>query len=320
MKRCPTCQSTYTDDTLRFCLQDGTPLVSVGRGDGPNVADPGKTLVMDSPGRRPDEPPPTEILNPASLPTAPSSNKPLTTPQHPRPTEEVPYDFATSPLPSQAAQPPPANKNSSFVIPVAIAATVLVLALAGLGAWLLLGNRDGAGAGNTRADGERTTRTPPPANTGSSPTASPAPASPAPTPAASASSVDVAAVRNEVTTLLNGWTGASMARDLDAHMSYYADTLDTYYTKSNVSASVVRADRAQAYNTYSSLDIDLSNVAITPDSTGERATAVFDKTWEFEGDEKSTSGSVQQKLWLAKIGGRWRITGEKDLQVYYVNK
>jgi len=111
-----------------------------------------------------------------------------------------------------------------------------------------------------------------------------------------------------------------MSRDLDAHMSYYADTLDTYYMKSQVSASVVRADRAQAYSTYSSLDIDLSNVEITPDSTGERATAIFDKTWDFEGDEKSTSGSVQQKLWLAKIGGRWRITGEKDLQVYYVNK
>jgi hypothetical protein len=318
MKRCPTCQSTYTDDTLRFCLQDGTPLVSASRGDGPSVADAGKTLVMDSPERRHEEPPPTEILNAASLPTAPSSNKPLTIPQHPRPTGAVPHDFATSPLPPQQQTQPPARKNTALVIPVAIAATVLVLALAGLGAWLLLGNRNGAGPGNTRADGERTTRTP--ANTSSSPVASPAPASPAPTPAASSSPVDAAAVRSEVTTLLNGWRESSMARDLDAHMSYYADTLDTYYTKSNVSASVVRADRAQAYNTYSSLDIDLSNIEVTPDSTGERATAVFDKTWEFEGEEKSTSGSVQQKLWLAKTGGRWRITGEKDLQVYYVNK
>lgn len=28
MKRCPTCRRTYADDTLRFCLEDGTTLVS----------------------------------------------------------------------------------------------------------------------------------------------------------------------------------------------------------------------------------------------------------------------------------------------------
>jgi len=30
MKQCPTCQSQYTDDTLQFCLQDGSPLKPVG--------------------------------------------------------------------------------------------------------------------------------------------------------------------------------------------------------------------------------------------------------------------------------------------------
>ncbi|HEY0426197.1 MAG TPA: hypothetical protein VGC76_00195 [Pyrinomonadaceae bacterium] len=29
-KRCPRCQSTYTDPTLSFCLSDGTPLESSG--------------------------------------------------------------------------------------------------------------------------------------------------------------------------------------------------------------------------------------------------------------------------------------------------
>ncbi len=29
MKRCSLCHSTYTDGTLKFCLQDGTPLVAV---------------------------------------------------------------------------------------------------------------------------------------------------------------------------------------------------------------------------------------------------------------------------------------------------
>ncbi len=29
MKHCPNCQTTYTDNTLRFCLKDGTPLSDV---------------------------------------------------------------------------------------------------------------------------------------------------------------------------------------------------------------------------------------------------------------------------------------------------
>lgn len=38
MKRCPTCNSTYTNDTLRFCLQDGAALVNVD--DAPYSSDP----------------------------------------------------------------------------------------------------------------------------------------------------------------------------------------------------------------------------------------------------------------------------------------
>ena len=30
MKQCPTCRTNYSDDTLRFCLEDGTPLVDSG--------------------------------------------------------------------------------------------------------------------------------------------------------------------------------------------------------------------------------------------------------------------------------------------------
>lgn len=29
MKQCPSCKTTYTDDSLQFCLSDGTPLVSM---------------------------------------------------------------------------------------------------------------------------------------------------------------------------------------------------------------------------------------------------------------------------------------------------
>jgi ketosteroid isomerase-like protein len=306
MKRCPTCQSTYTDDSLRFCLQDGATLLSMSgsSGGGPTVPDQEKTLLINS-RERTNEPPQTEIL-PAVQPTIASPRTPQTTPQSFLPTGMGVQDRVTTP------QRP---KSNALIIPLTIAATVLVLAVVGLGAWLLLSDKQSAANGNTRVDRQsRTTNT----QTTSSPAASAAPtaASPTPTP----SPVNVAAVREEVTDALNGWADSSTQRDIERQMSYYADTLDVYYTKTNVSASVVRMDRQRAYDTFSTLDIELSNVQITPDATAQRATVVLDKTWSFEGEEKSTSGSVQQELRLAKIDGRWRITGEKDLQVYYVNR
>lgn len=50
MKRCPTCNRTFNDDSLSFCLDDGTPLAFEGSG-----PDSEATLVSPSP-RPPDAP------------------------------------------------------------------------------------------------------------------------------------------------------------------------------------------------------------------------------------------------------------------------
>lgn len=261
---------------------------------------------------RSSDPPPTEILSPSVMPTIASTRTPVTAPQSSRPTEMSAQDFAAPPPPPQ--QRP---KSNALVIPITIAATVLVLAVGGLGAWLLFGGKQNNGSGNVRVDRDRTTGTQPSGSPVATATTTPSVAqTPSPTP----SPVNMATLRKDVTDTLNGWAQSSMERDIDAQMSYYADTLDIYYTKTNVSASVVRADRERAYDTYSTLDIKLSNIVITPDPSGQLANAILDKTWIFENDEKSNSGSVQQEIRLAKKDGRWLIIGEKDLQVYYVNK
>ena len=41
MKRCPTCKRTFDDDTLSFCLEDGSPLMA----EGPSRSDSQETLV-----------------------------------------------------------------------------------------------------------------------------------------------------------------------------------------------------------------------------------------------------------------------------------
>jgi hypothetical protein len=58
MKSCPTCNKTFTDPNLSFCVDDGTPLVS--------VAAPADETTVVSPlsGERQSIPPPTEVYRP----------------------------------------------------------------------------------------------------------------------------------------------------------------------------------------------------------------------------------------------------------------
>jgi len=59
MKRCPKCNRTYRDDTLRFCLEDGARLAE--------ASDSNPTVVRDA------DPPPTEIMYQRSAPTLKAS-------------------------------------------------------------------------------------------------------------------------------------------------------------------------------------------------------------------------------------------------------
>jgi hypothetical protein len=53
MKKCPTCNKTYSDDSMSFCLEDGAPLLSVGGTDAPSPGsgqfDPNMTIPFTPP-------------------------------------------------------------------------------------------------------------------------------------------------------------------------------------------------------------------------------------------------------------------------------
>ena len=66
MKQCPTCRTTYTDETLKFCLADGSTLVDLGS--------EAETFVR--PGVRVDVSPPTYPTVPTSTP-APAKGSPV---------------------------------------------------------------------------------------------------------------------------------------------------------------------------------------------------------------------------------------------------
>jgi hypothetical protein len=57
MKICPTCNQTFTDPNLSFCIDDGTPLVSIA------PSEDEITVVSPSSGRE-SVPPPTEVYKP----------------------------------------------------------------------------------------------------------------------------------------------------------------------------------------------------------------------------------------------------------------
>jgi len=292
MKRCPTCQRAYTDDSLSFCLQDGTQLVRLSE---PTPSDPQATLILE--GGTVDQPLPPTVL--AGRRETSETTKPAAT---------VPNTAGSG----THTQAPPKTQSTVTVVALTVIATILLLGLGGAGAWLLLRDKSDNknGATNTARAGSDSQNN---ASPSSSTNRNGAKASSSPSPAASVSTVDVAAARKEIAGTLNAWADSIKSKDINAHMKYYAATLGTYYSRSNVSADVVRADRERAFSKYTTLDIQITNLKIEIDPNGQRAVATFDKSFDFRG-EKNFSGSGPNRFSFEKTGGVWRITGEKDLK------
>jgi len=131
MKRCPTCDRTYPDPSLNFCLEDGTPLAP----DAP-AHDPNATVRYPST-RDMTEPPPTEIYRPEPA-IAPTPRRTTPVPTPPPPAPVPPPQWAPGP----AAAPPRPRKKSNAIwwivgglialIVVGAGLVVLLIALASL--------------------------------------------------------------------------------------------------------------------------------------------------------------------------------------------
>jgi hypothetical protein len=167
----------------------------------------------------------------------------------------------------------------------------------------------------------QTSQTPAPtpanANANATPTATP---TPTPTPKPTLKPAEIEAAKKEAENVIYGWKTAAEDHNLDANLSNYADSVD-YYKGGKVNRSKLRASKEPAYKKYDTIEINISEMNVTVDPTGEKATAVFDKEWNFEGVDKDgndvfNSGKVQQQLILGKVNGKWKIIAEKDLKVY----
>ncbi len=134
MKRCPSCNRTYTDASLNFCLEDGTPLVN----ESAPGADPGATVRYTE--IRDTNPPATQIYPsvppPASSPSAHVSQPPVSQPPMPAP---QPPQWA--PVPASVPGVIPRKKSSAIwwivggaviVGVIAIGLVIMLIALASM--------------------------------------------------------------------------------------------------------------------------------------------------------------------------------------------
>lgn len=290
MKVCTKCNAQYTDDSLSFCLDDGTPLAEARETDMPTV------ILQD-----------TELLT--SVRSSGISPDPR---------------FMDSQVTSVgsigSAQPPPAAKKSNTALVVALTAVgmTVLFAVIGVAGYMFLLNKDRAA--NTGRDPNKNSNTPSVLNANSSPTATPSattlPANvPTPTVNPTPPPFDEPAVKSEVSKQVYGWKSALESRDFSTYMTNYAETVD-YYNNRNASFGTVKADKAKAFAKFTSMSVDISNMSVTVSPDGQTATAVFDKAWAFTGSGTS-SGKVQSQLIFKRINSRWLIGSERDLKVYY---
>lgn len=126
-------------------------------------------------------------------------------------------------------------------------------------------------------------------------------------------------VKKDVLRRIFRWKARAETRSLDSYMINYAPTVD-YYRKDQASKEFVRKDKKKAFEKWTSIKSNFTDVDIKLGDDRKTAVAEFDKEWTFKNDSEENSGKVRSQLKFRKEDGIWRITSEKDLKVYYVNK
>ena len=206
MKQCPNCQTRYTDDTLKFCLQDGTPLIS--------------------PANAQTEMPTVSFTDSETL-VSPRQVERL----------DVPVERANSRDWEQSRQTqisefqPEAKKSKTFLI-VALTAFVTLLLFGGaVGTWFYLNKNKTTVVQNNNNKSASNQNIPPKNNSNAevspspSPTATPKPSPTAVPTATPAPNFDPEQVQREVSEKIDAWKKATESGNSNAMANNYADTV-----------------------------------------------------------------------------------------------
>jgi uncharacterized protein (TIGR02246 family) len=137
---------------------------------------------------------------------------------------------------------------------------------------------------------------------------------PAGAPASSSHSIP-----NDVQAFLNRWRITLVAGDAAGQAALYADRVDKFFTKRNVSREDVRREKERMLSRYPEFHkYDIREVRIER-LNDDRAVLTFRKDWDARGRGRF-SGSEQQRLTLSKQSGSWQIVGEEETKVHWVRR
>lgn len=278
MKKCSACGTQYTDDTLKFCLQDGTPLRTTFDGDTPTAV-LGETETELALGRLREAGRETVALDKAALP----------------------------------------RSNTPIAVILTVVGMLFLFAVFGIVAWLYSSKDKAEVALNTA---NQPTQNKPDTLANSTPipsrSARPSPSRPISTPSTvnapdTTPPPDESGIRSEISRTISDWELLTESKDMGSLRALYSDRLDYYYAKRNVNLGSVIEDKQRASRDFTSLNIDIAVTSVTPDASGESATALYTKDWSFSGDRKPFCGTIKSQMLFRKINGAWLIAGEKDI-------
>ena len=112
---------------------------------------------------------------------------------------------------------------------------------------------------------------------------------------------------------LNDWAKAMNNNDVTLQMRYYSDRLDRYFLARNVTQKFVLKDKARFYRKGNRIvAFHIANVTVDKQSA-QQADVSLTKHWELFTALGTRSGETRSRLWLARRGNHWIITGEQDL-------
>ncbi len=122
--------------------------------------------------------------------------------------------------------------------------------------------------------------------------------------------VQVADVRN----WLENWAAAMRTRDASAQAAFYADTVNQYVGKYDVSNDAVLKDREATIHMRKGLwTMKMEKVVITRQTKSEADVQLVKHFIDEPGPSEILESFVPTRLTLKRIDGSWKITSEQDL-------
>ena len=279
MKYCPSCLNQYTDLTLKFCLQDGTPLSAMPERKQSTI----DTVAFSQP-----------VTAASFLPTSDFR------------IEQSPQNRTQQNIKPDAV--PKAKRTSKALVALAVIVPVLTLSGAGVASgWFLLKDRL-----NTMSE-QKDARQDDQAASAPVPVAS---AVPETIKANDPASTDAEAVKAEITNAVEQWKDLTEGHNAEKLSQMYGEKVD-YLGTTGVSNAEIRATVQKLFDAYSDIDLQISNLSVAVDSEGQAATAIFDNEWDYEASPKLSSGKAHTKLHFQRSGSDWKIVSERQLKIYY---